>query len=35
MMECSGTLRNRYSTLDIFEDGTLRLTGFYQRASYR
>jgi hypothetical protein len=34
MVEGSGDANNGYSLLDVFDDGTLRLTGFRKQSSY-
>lgn len=34
MIEGSGAENNCYSTMDVFEDGTIRLTGFRKQANY-
>ena len=34
MVEGSGAENNGFSTMDIFDDGAIRLTGFRQQKSY-
>lgn len=35
MVEGSGAVNNGYSTMDIFEDGTIQIKGFRKQDNYR